>query len=191
MLQAVRTAWEAGSGHSRVATGMPAERVPDPLRAAQARRREGDDLVPAAGGLGHARRATLGCSCRSPSVGARAARRRRRSSSRLVVERVEVHPETAVVASARHGRRSVTSNLTRQTPFSGSSGTRSDASSGAWNRTRATGSPPTDATTVWGARKRVASLWSATSSSPARCSFGERSRRTGPTRCRSGRARSR
>ena len=105
MLQAVRTACEAGSGHSRVATGIPASACRIRAGPLQARRRERDDLVLVRLRPPPGPRASRGCSCRSRSAGATAARRRRRSSSWLVVERVEVHTEPPAVASARNRRR--------------------------------------------------------------------------------------
>ena len=59
----------------------PLERRADPLGAADARRREGDDLVPSRRCLGEPGRASPGCSSRSRAAGATRGSRRRRSSS--------------------------------------------------------------------------------------------------------------
>ena len=82
---------------------MPASASRIRAGPAQAGRRERDELVRARRRPTPSRRASRGCSCRSPSAGARAGRRRRRSSCRLArsTKRVEVHAELARRRSCR------------------------------------------------------------------------------------------
>ena len=177
--------------------GDAVERRPDRRRAAQARRRERDELVAPGRGGGHALRASRGCSCRSPCADARAARRRPRSSLRLQVdEGVEVGPELAVVGVARDhlGRHAVgvTVNRTRQRLPTGSSGTRSVAVPSGGTTIRATGSPRTlasDAREPPGEERGVARVRGRRAGGRP-CSGGASRSPCGPTRCRSDRGRS-
>ena len=188
------------AGRAARARRDPVERRADRGRAAQARRRERDELVPARRRPRTCRRASRGCSSRSPCAGGRAARRRRRSSRRLLVdERVEVGAELrgrpCCPGSRRPGRASAR-RVKRTTHAPVDRLERDPQRRGALRRHRDRRDGPAAhervATRVSapGEERRVAS-GGATSSRPPRAAKPRPRHVARPTRCRSGRGRSR